>query len=189
MNDWFWGRLDAAAVLCRMVLDPERLRRVGMILGADRLDPTALYELARRELTTLTEGLLGDEPLPPEMARWHDAALKELADALGDHTSAPQLPSLAAYAAYPLQARIALEELPVIASAIAQDRVEGASPAPAASASWRARPASARRFAPTSPVAPAGWPSARGPWSLSTPPVSAGNRSATRPAATRWCGP
>ena len=128
MNDWFWGRLDAAAVLCRMVLDPERLRRVGMILGADRLDPTALHELARLELTTLTEGLLGDEPLPPEMARLHDAALKELADALGDHTSAPQLPSLAAFAAYPLQARIALEELPVIASAIAQDRVEGASP-------------------------------------------------------------
>ena len=25
MNDWWWGRLDAAAVLCRTVLDPERL--------------------------------------------------------------------------------------------------------------------------------------------------------------------
>ena len=31
MNDWTWGRLDAATVLCQVLLDPARLRRLAAL--------------------------------------------------------------------------------------------------------------------------------------------------------------
>lgn len=31
LNDWTWGRVDAATMLCRVILDPHRLRRVAVL--------------------------------------------------------------------------------------------------------------------------------------------------------------
>ena len=36
MNDWIWGRLDAATLLCRAVLEPNRMRRVAEVAGLTR---------------------------------------------------------------------------------------------------------------------------------------------------------
>jgi len=33
INDWTWGRIDAATMLCRIILDPVRLRRVAVLDG------------------------------------------------------------------------------------------------------------------------------------------------------------
>src|SRR5262249_36542276 len=63
------------------------------------------------------------EPLePPDGLR--AAALGELISVLRDHPSErlQYLPNLAAYVAYPLQARIIGEELPVLAASVRRDR-------------------------------------------------------------------
>jgi patatin-related protein len=130
MNDWLWGRLDAAVVLCRTVLDPERLGQVGALaegIPVDREELDGITQLGGTEFATLRAALLDGEPEPRQMQLLAQAAAAELERALlGDPRQTSFLDNLAAYAAFPIQARIALEELPVIASAIAQDGVEGA---------------------------------------------------------------
>lgn len=131
MNDWFWGRLDAVVVLHRTVLDPGRLARVAEALGG-RVegveDLPRLQALADAEFETLSKALIAEEPEPAQMQRLRDAARDELREVFCGDARRTHLPALSSYAAFPLQARIALEELPVVAAAIRQDRVEGASP-------------------------------------------------------------
>lgn len=120
MNDWTWGRLDAVAMLCRVVLDPDRLRRVGALLTGVAPDEAASQLIAALEkqlyATSGTSGLAVDPDLRIQ-------ATSELANALAPEPAHPltYLPALAAFVAYPIQARIIVDELPVLAAAIERD--------------------------------------------------------------------
>lgn len=129
VNDWTWGRLDAASTLCRVVLDPERLRRVVELDG--RLAATTPELLARTVVTGLVTELYG--PAGPPHARIADlvepavAELRAIYDSpagAGDLPTA--VPALADLAAWALHLRIAATELPALARAVRADRVDGA---------------------------------------------------------------
>ncbi len=119
MNDWTWGRLDAAAMLCQTVLDPRRLRRMAAML--DRGDDVAdeMFELLQRELYQGAR-------LPARHESLEVAARADLRSALDPACDLRHLPALATWAALPLQADIILEELPILAAAVKVDKDEGA---------------------------------------------------------------
>jgi len=124
INDWIWGRLDAAHLLCQVVLDPIRLRRIHAILGEDPVVQ------AKAVLARLGEmyGVPFDASPGIEQMPGYDEACDELVALFTlDGLVAPpsHLPRLAAFAALPLQWRIILEELPFLASAIVADNVDG----------------------------------------------------------------
>ena len=107
-NDWLWGRLDGAARLTQMLLDPQRLRALGR--SADEV----LHELG------VTESM-------DEEDERREAICAELAFLDHDQTPTPRgLPRTVAYVARDLQARIAAEELPKVAAAIHQSTDAGA---------------------------------------------------------------
>lgn len=124
INDWIWGRLDAAHLLCQVVLDPIRLRRIHAILGEDPVIQ------AKAVLARLGEmyGVPFDASPGIEETPGYAEALDELVSLFTlDGSIAPpsHLPQLAAFAALPVQWRIILEELPFLASAIVADNVDG----------------------------------------------------------------
>lgn len=54
-NDWMWGRMDGAAQLVRLLLDPRRLRQIGVVpddvIGLlDTLDPGGVTDSERRAI-------------------------------------------------------------------------------------------------------------------------------------------
>jgi len=121
VNDWIWGRLDAATVLTRIVLSPERLLRIQAVTGS--------ADGAEAIVQTITERLYGTEDTPAMIAKLRDAALTELTDMFRPGADAPpSLPKLADYIAARLHVDIALAELPLLAAAIRADRVAGAGP-------------------------------------------------------------
>lgn len=119
VNDWIWGRLDAATVLTRIVLSPDRLLRLQAVSGRSRA--------ADGIVGMITDRLYGGTDLPTAVADLRDAARQELAQ-LFAHPDDPQpsLPKLADYVAARLHVDIILEELPNLAAEIAADRVAGA---------------------------------------------------------------
>ena len=121
MNDWTWGRLDAVTMLCQMVLDPRRLRRMAAMLGAEPAGDTAaqMFEILKADLYQGAE-------LPPQHRQLEEQARAELSAALHRDSEVRHLPATAAWAALPLQTQIILEELPVLAAAVKVDRDEGA---------------------------------------------------------------
>ncbi len=128
LNDWIWGRLDAAQMLCRLVLDPQRLLRIHALTGQDA------HAMVEQLVSSSYAGT--DEPAGPEgptgrrFQRLRSAATVELGALLdGDPAAASEgyLPHLAALAAYPVQQRIVVDELPALVAAIRADRVAGAS--------------------------------------------------------------
>ena len=111
MNDWIWGRLDAARLLCDVTLSPERLRRLAAVEG----DSRSPDELARLALETLGEAL-GDTSDVGE------AMLAELTEAFDSTASQPlRLKATAERIALSVQRQIILEELPFLRSAILAD--------------------------------------------------------------------
>ena len=62
LNDWIWGRLDAATILCRTVLHPTRVRRTALLSGYVTLDTdTARAKvLAEDTVTELVRELFGE---------------------------------------------------------------------------------------------------------------------------------
>ena len=122
VNDWIWGRLDAATVLTRIVLSPDRLLRLQAVTG----------RAARR---TGPSSMITDLPLPrPACCRRRSRSCRsppvaELTQ-LFAHPDNPQpsLPKLADYVAARLHVDIVLEELPLLAAAIRADRLTGADP-------------------------------------------------------------
>jgi patatin-related protein len=126
MNDWTWGRLDAALLLCTAVLDPLRLRRIHAVTGGDPTD-RALQVLDR---IGLMYGIPDTEEgrLLLRSQEGYGEALDEVSKLfdLEPGTAPPRkLPALAGFAARPIQWRIILEELPFLASAVVADNVDG----------------------------------------------------------------
>ncbi|WP_236594368.1 patatin-like protein [Saccharothrix sp. 6-C] len=123
VNDWIWGRLDGATMLCKVLFDPKRLLRVDRLTGVGG-DPV---ERAAAKVDELVAQLFGDG-VPDELAPCVERAKAELgavyANPEGDHP--PTCAALAELAAWSLHVRIICEELPALRAAILADRHEGA---------------------------------------------------------------
>lgn len=116
INDWIWGRLDAAQMICRLVLEPARLLRINETTG---LTGSEMVE----QLVRLS---YGDSGAPLAVAPLEQAAVTELNGLFnGRFEDRGYLPALARLAAYPIQQRIIVAELPALARAIQADRVAG----------------------------------------------------------------
>ncbi len=119
-NDWIWGRLDAARMLCEIVLSPDRLRRLAVAGG----EGTTPADLAEQALQSLGSGSIAQ--LTPGVRAQVLAEIETAMQPSGDLPAT--LPTLAEYAALPIQRRIILEELPHLRSAILADRFEKQNP-------------------------------------------------------------
>ena len=134
VNDWIWGRIDGATMLCRLLLSQSRLRRVAVLEGKMATGP----ELDRRvdeELRGLLGVLFGvDDPdqvpfetravvakAEQELRRVYDSAVPV------DHLEQTST-AIAELAAWGLHARAAVEELPHLRSAIIADQTDGSDP-------------------------------------------------------------
>lgn len=145
-NDWTWGRLDAARMLCRTVLDPDRVRRyLQAELPRDEFERASqsdaprdddgkeelaeqlprLCELADEVLTLVSED--SDDRDAMRLPRRADV-VAELAALLRSSTDShpPTLDLLPDVFAAAVALEIAQDELPVLPEAIAQDIAEGA---------------------------------------------------------------
>jgi patatin-related protein len=137
INDWIWGRMDAATILCRVLLDPYRLRRIAELDGTIDDDPrthavTTVRGLVRALLGVELERELldGRGTADARMRRACELAVEELTCVYDRDVPVDNLPrilpGLAGLAAWGVQWRIAIEELPILAAAIRADRIEGA---------------------------------------------------------------
>ncbi len=129
VNDWTWGRLDAATVLCRTVLQPARVRRTGVLSGylvdgqAPGVPAAATVDEVMAQFGALAE-------TDARLAELREAPAKELA-AVFDLSKAEgdlpaSMPALAHLFAWALHLQIVAEEMPALAASIRADRVEGA---------------------------------------------------------------
>ena len=124
-NDWTWGRVDAATVLCRTVLQPSRIRRTARLTGYRTGNPA---ERAEATLKELVNHLFDEER--PDLQPLLVEAQHELTNVFDednvDEGDLPaSLPALAGLFARALHEQIVVEELPAIATAIRADKVEG----------------------------------------------------------------
>jgi hypothetical protein len=127
--------MDAATVLCRILLRPDRVRRVYELSGGKDHQRAAEEEVRRLVRMLLGPALEADlfSEQPTADQRLRDAvrgAVTELANAytsdLNVNRLSPEMPHLATLAAWGVHLRIAIEELPAVARAVYADRVEGA---------------------------------------------------------------
>ena len=134
VNDWTWGRLDAATVLCRAVLDPARVRRAAYLSGylATDADPRRLAQVT---VDHLVDSLFAGSGLAtdPRVVALREAAVAELLGAFtveGTPTSQlpPSMPALADLFAWGVQLDVVPEEVAALASAVREDRADGANP-------------------------------------------------------------
>jgi patatin-related protein len=123
VNDWIWGRLDGATMLCRVVFDPQRLRRVNTLAAGD----ASLEDRAAQRVDALVLELFG--PDVPKVLRPKVQAAKDELTAIyraPDGDLAPSANALAELAAWGLHVRIITEELPALRQSILADRLDGA---------------------------------------------------------------
>ncbi len=133
VNDWTWGRLDAATVLARTVLHPARVRRTAYLSGyvTPGSDPR---ELARATVDDLAEHLLGDSGLLDDarVVALREGAVAELTGAftlrVPTEQLSPMMPSLAHLFAWAVQLETVTEEVPALTAAIREDHTDGANP-------------------------------------------------------------
>jgi patatin-related protein len=126
-NDWIWGRIDAASMLCRVLLDPVRVRRAADLTG--RLAERPPAELAREIVDDLVQQMFGGTPAHDQIDQCRDEAVNELTQAFSTEPGEAlpaTCPHLAELVAWSLHIKIALEELPELRRAIAADAVDGA---------------------------------------------------------------
>jgi patatin-related protein len=137
VNDWIWGRVDGATILSRTMLDPRRIRRAARVSGflgdlATAAGQPGAVEARLRAEATVDEVVEALDLDLAEVATERQLAVDELAEVFspdvadGDLPSA--LPHLGALFAWGLHLGSVAEELPVLAQAIAADRVDGANP-------------------------------------------------------------
>ncbi|GGU77399.1 patatin-like protein [Lentzea flava] len=125
VNDWIWGRLDGATMLCRVLFDPRRLRRMDM-LGRPEGDQRTAEQRAAAVVDTVIKAMFGPE-LPMQVAVCAEEAKKELQGIYeAEHELSPSSMKLAELAAWGLHWRIICEELPRLRAAIIADRGDGA---------------------------------------------------------------
>ncbi|MBU2662635.1 patatin-like protein [Actinoplanes bogorensis] len=128
VNDWTWGRMDAAATLCRILLNPARLRRIAILDGS--LPGTAPAALAERLLNRIDSTFAGG--VPPQLVGLRRDAIAELIPIYGPDVPPDGLPAalhaVADFAIWSVQAGIAAEELPPLARAIRTDQKDGGNP-------------------------------------------------------------
>ncbi|GAA4403677.1 hypothetical protein GCM10023168_15410 [Fodinibacter luteus] len=134
VNDWTWGRLDAATVLCRTVLDPARVRRVAYLSGYLTSHPDP-WRLAESTVDGLVASLFAGTGLrdDPRVRDLRDRAVVELAGAFAVETTPtgqlpPSMPALADLFAWSVQLATMPEEVAALAAAIREDRADGANP-------------------------------------------------------------
>ncbi|MEV4317215.1 patatin-like protein [Actinocrispum sp. NPDC049592] len=131
-NDWIWGRMDAASMLCRVLLDPARIRRAADLAGELPAagDEEAATALARNVVDSLVTVLFGCDPADDAIQTARALAVGELIHAYVTEpgTALPATcPHLAELVAWSLHIQIILEELPELRRAILADSVDGAS--------------------------------------------------------------
>lgn len=132
VNDWTWGRIDAATVLCRTVLHPARVRRAAYLSGylTESSDPRALAEATVRDLVAdvLGETGLDDDP---RVCALRTGAVAELTGAftLATPTArlSPMMPALAHLVAWGVHLELVAGETVALTAAIREDRADGAS--------------------------------------------------------------
>jgi patatin-related protein len=133
VNDWTWGRLDAATVLCRTILHPARVRRAAQLSGYldTDPDPRALAEATVDDLVSTLFGGTGLEADPRVEALRVDACA-ELTGAFTRSTPTTQLPAmmpaLAHLFAWAIQLDVVPAEVGRLAAAIREDHTDGANP-------------------------------------------------------------
>ncbi|SDH57393.1 patatin-related protein [Lentzea fradiae] len=125
VNDWIWGRLDGATMLCRVLFDPRRLLRMDQLGRPDGDDRTP-RQRAQAVVDQVVAAMFGPE-LPIQVARCAVEAAEELTGIYrADGELSPSSLKLAELAAWGLHWRIICEELPRLRAAIIADRGDGA---------------------------------------------------------------
>ncbi|KRF28549.1 patatin-like protein [Phycicoccus sp. Soil802] len=133
LNDWIWGRLDAASVLSLTVLDPSRVRRAAELSGYLVTGPPAT--LAQQTVDGLVVSLFGEGSAivasDPRLTKLREEAVAELTLTFNPDTPPgdlpPSMPSLAALFAWAIHLDVVPEDLPALLGAIRGDEVDGAS--------------------------------------------------------------
>lgn len=137
VNDWTWGRVDAASHLCRVVLHPARIRRTAQLVGflpaageGVSAEPAA-RGAAEATVTEIVERLFPAELQDdPRIVALRDRAIRELTPVLNPTKPAEDLdaalPALADLFAWALHLEIVPSELPALAGAVRADGVDGA---------------------------------------------------------------
>jgi patatin-related protein len=137
MNDWIWGRLDAATLLSRAVLAPDRMRRVAEVAGLTRGTQAEARIPARVMVEAMVEKLYGDElkrhgddPQVQRVTALAEEAVTEMTELFttGQQELSDQpiaLDKLSSLAAHAIHLDIIAEELPILAAAIRADGAEG----------------------------------------------------------------
>ncbi len=132
VNDWTWGRVDAATILARTVLHPARVRRAAHLSGYLGQDPPDVQ--ARETLDDLVGELFAGTGLDgdPRVRALRRRAHAELAEVFGPQVAAESLPStmpaLAALFAWALHLELVGPELTALVAAVREDELDGASP-------------------------------------------------------------
>lgn len=139
VNDWTWGRLDAAAMLCRVALEPRRVRRWAQVVAPSPRDPSSLTSDEAREgaessarefVDQLVRRLFPGERPGDGFDPLVDAAIDELATYVFSASVPADLPPTLRHTAdlfaWAIQADIAADELPALRVAIGSDQGEGA---------------------------------------------------------------
>ncbi|WP_457254646.1 patatin-like protein [Pedococcus sp. P5_B7] len=133
LNDWIWGRLDAASVLSLTVLDPSRVRRAAELSGYLVTGPPAT--LAEQTVDGLVASLFGAGSAlvadDPRLSKLREEAVAELTVTFNPDTPPgdlpPSMPALAALFAWAIHLDVVPEDLPALLGAIRGDEVDGAS--------------------------------------------------------------
>jgi hypothetical protein len=143
VNDWTWGRVDAASHLCRVVLQPARLRRTAQLTDYLPHIPSstpdseraaqgaAAASKAQATVTQIVERIFPEDLRADSRIReLQDRAVQELTPVLNPGVRAEDLnaalPALADLFAWALHLHIVPSELPALAGAVRADGVEGA---------------------------------------------------------------
>ncbi|WP_165961018.1 patatin-like protein [Actinocrispum wychmicini] len=136
-NDWTWGRMDAASMLCRVLLDPARVRRSADLAGllpagtlTEEERAEAARTLASKVVGELVTKLFGDTPTDKDIVACRDNAIDELTFAYAAEPGSAlpaTCPYLAELVAWSLHIQVVLQELPEVRRAVLADGVDGAS--------------------------------------------------------------